>query len=574
MFSKSLLGTVLESVGVEHVFGVPGTQNTPLFEALRHSDIRIVTATSELGAGFMANGYYRASGRPGIVLAIPGPGFTLALTSVAEARADSAALVLLTSRPATTPGNAFQLQAFDQTAIASPLVKKIVDVDRPEHVSTALRGAIRSAQSGEPGPVLVQLGPRAVQAAKESANPMPADPFTPPEAEPADVRYTTRILAEAKRPVLLFGQGAAGSPDAVRRIAEALPAPVLTTPSGRGCLPENHELALGFDVLRGGIAEVNELLDQSDLVVGFGVKFSHNGSAGFNLAIPAERFVHIDASEDVPGANYAAKSAIQADCMTFLPALADGLGARSVTVGSLWTREDIRGWADRIGSALPAGAPEPLIAGMAPRHFFAILGEVLQNDDVLVTDTGLHQILVRRYHDVLAPRTLIMPTDFQSMGFGVPAAIGAALALPKRQILAVVGDGGFAMTGLELLTAARERISLAVAVFNDGYLNQIRINQIRDYGELVGTKIQNPDFAGLAAAIGVRYIDLGSGPPTDALLEILATDAPALIEVPIRDGLSLKKYLAGARIKEQVRQALPDRALGLLKSLITRGRGR
>ena len=299
------LCAALELHDVKHVFGVPGSQNLALFEALRKSRIRCVLTTNELAAGFMANGYYRASGRLAPLVTIGGPGFTWALTAVAEALQDSVALLHIVGR---TPGSdhRLHLQAIDQRAIATPLVKGTIRIDEPQDIAPELSKAVRLALEGEPGPVLVEWTAHALEGAASSA--AASEPPVSRAAVGADAEEIAERLAQAKRPLLLVGQGAVGAAVLVRELAERLCAPVFSTASGRGILPEDHALALRFDGERGNVATMNELLAISDLVLVLGCKLGFSGTMGFQLKLPSDRIVRVDASADVLNATCAAKT--------------------------------------------------------------------------------------------------------------------------------------------------------------------------------------------------------------------------------------------------------------------------
>jgi acetolactate synthase I/II/III large subunit len=554
--------------GVEHVFGIPGTQNVTLFEALRISGLRTVLTTSELSAAFMANGYARASGRVGVVAAIPGPGFAYALPGIAEARLDSAPLLLLTGVPAREPGVRFQLQAIDQAAIAGPLVKGVFTVERPGDVARVIAQAVALAQSGEPGPVLVQLADEVLGATLDG--PPPA--VTPlPSSDAVAVGEGVELCRGARRPVILAGQGAANGAEALGRVLARWPALVVTTSSGRGVIAEDHPRALRFDVQGGGLEALNELLDASDLVLVLGAKLSHNGTAGFALRLPADRLVHVDAGAEVLGANYPVRLAVRAGVEQFLARMLEALPV--TTGGGDWSTEDVTRWRERLRPTPPRDPPEPAMHGVEggqPAAFFGALRRALPRGGILVTDSGLHQTLARRHFEVLAPRGLVIPSDFQAMGFGVPAGVGAKLAAPERPVVVVVGDGGFQMTGLELLTAVRERVPLTIIVFNDGQLNLIRLQQYREFGHAHAVELRNPDFSSLAAALGANYVRL-EGDAEGTLRAAIAQDGPTLVEVLVGDSPAIRALRAKGLARETVRGVIGPRVARWLKRLLRRG---
>ena len=317
-----LLCTALRDVGIDCVFGVPGTQNVALFDAFRRHRLRTVLATHELAASFMANGYYRATGRPAALATIPGPGFTYALTGLAEARLDSSALIYLVGKPATGPGRAFQLQSIDQTTIAGPLVKRCFELNASGDAAQVVRDAHALAMNGEPGPVMIQLDMQALRLASGTVSTTVDSPIGPASRvgrESLDELST--LFAQARRPVLYLGAGAFGCAEQLGRIASSRRIPVLTTPSARGIVPEENPVAMGFDPLRGHVAEANRLFDRADLIVALGCKLGHNGSAGFELRLDRDKLIHVDASADVVGANYATRLPIVARLENVMEAL-------------------------------------------------------------------------------------------------------------------------------------------------------------------------------------------------------------------------------------------------------------
>lgn len=546
----------LIDVGIDCVFGVPGTQNVALFEGFRRHGLRTVLASHELAAAFMANGYFRASGRVAALATIPGPGFTYALTGLAEARHDSAGVLFLVGAPASGPGHAFRLQALDQRAIAAPVVKLCLTIASSADVERIVADAYAAASEGEPGPVMVELAMDALGAERE---PAPSTGAPSRHSSPDVARgELARRFAQASRPLLLLGQGAFAAAEPLRALAEALTIPILTTPTARGIVPEDHELVLGFDPLRGHIASLNAFVDRADLVIALGCKLGHNGTAGFQLRLPPDRLIQVDADRAVVGASYPAQVGITAR----VEDVVDELQVRRQP--SQWSRAEIGAARDTVRAAAP-DAVEPRIRGVGtPREFLAWLRGMLPRDAIIVTDSGLHQILVRRHLDVLSPRGLIVPTDFQSMGFGLPASIGARIAAPGRAVVAVVGDGGFLMSGLELLTMRRERLPIVTFVFNDGHLNQIRLQQLGSYGHAHAVDLVNPDFAQLASALGVGYLRIGDASDDD-VRRALRGDRPTLVEVVVGDSVPMRALPHITRTKRLARALLGSRGRDWIK---------
>lgn len=565
-----LICDALRAAGADCVFGLPGTQNVALFEALRTSALRTVVATNELSAAMMANGYYRSSGRPGVLFTIPGPGFTWALTGLAEAALDSAALLHIVGAPAQSPGRRFQLQALDQVAMASPIVKAVYRIDHTADVVSILTTAYAHTLAGEPGPVLVQTARSMfTESITDAVGPAQAEPITPGVDTPA-IEEVARALARAGRCVLFIGQGCNDAAGLVVRLAERLSAVVVTTTSGRGVVPEDHPLSLGFELGGNRAGILNELIESSDLVLAVGCKFSHNGSRGFRLRIPESKLIHADASADVLGANYPAHLAIRADARAFLTALLAQLDTADREAGG-FIAEEIARWRERCRAESMNDIVEPRIHGVPsgkPEAFFAALRRVMPRESCLVTDSGLHQELARRHFRVQCPRGLITPTNLQSMGFAIGAAMGACIANPDRPVVALIGDGGLAMSGLELLTAVREGLRLTVIVFVDGAFGAIRVQQLAASGRTHGTEFTGIDIAALAAAMGAVHMRL-QGDADAVLRSAIESPGGTLIEVGVGDTLPMHwmrakgvaKSLLGPKVKARLRTML-GRGLG------------
>ena len=533
-----LLCEALQRANIHHVFGLPGTQTTAMFEALRTSGLRTVVAATELSAAMMANGYFRASGKPAALLTIPGPGFTWALTGLAEAALDSAALLHITCAPAISPGRSFQLQAIDQAAIAAPLCRRVFTVEGARDVHALIASACAECVAGEPGPVLVQVAKGVWR--ENASDPRAPAPQVPATANAAEVDAVVAASGNTSRTVLLLGQGCHGAADLAVRLAEQLGAVVFTTTSGRGTIPEDHPRSLAFDS-GNGAATFNALIETSDLVLAIGCKFSHNGARGFRLRIPPEKLIHVDAAAAVLNANYPAKIAIREDARVFLAALLQQL-PRDAAQRKGIAIDEIAQWRARCRAEKLEDLIEPRVHGIrggTPAAFFDALRRVMPRESILVTDSGQHQDLARRHFPVWCPRGFIAPTNLQSMGFGIGAAIGAKLAAPDRPVVALVGDGGLAMSGLELLTAVREKLDLAVIVFADGAYGAIRNQQLSAYGRESGTLLPELDCETLAAAIGASYLRL-QGDAEDTLRRALDAKGVALVEVRLGDSLPMR----------------------------------
>jgi acetolactate synthase-1/2/3 large subunit len=308
------------------------------------------------------------------------------------------------------------------------------------------------------------------------------------------------------------------------------------------------------------------------VILAVGCKLTHNGTVGFGLRLPADRLVRANADGEVHAEHYPASLAIQVSTGALLEHLLCAAGLQRGTASS-WDAAEVRRWRERLQAPGLRDLPEPVLHGVeggTAAAFFSALRRALPRDAILVTDSGLHQILARRYFDVFAPRGLILPTDFQSMGFGVPAAIGAKLAAPRQPVVAIVGDGGFLMSGMELVTAVRERVPLTVVVFNDGQLNQIRLQQHRDFGHAHSVELGTPDLETFAASVGLGYLRV-AGDVEAGLRAALASQQPTLVEVAVGDSPAIRVRHAKGLTRGAVRGLLGARSIGWLKRMLGRG---
>lgn len=537
----------LVRLGATAVFGVPGTQNIDLWDALgREERPTLVGATSELGAAFMANGYGRACGRPGVVLTIPGPGFAYALPGLAEALADSTPLIHVVGAPPTRRSGGPTGQWLEQRQIGRHLAKAFFAVERAPDIASTLHEAFVTALSGEPGPVIVELDERVL---RERVADQPVDRPEPevPGTTDDDLAEAARRLAGAKRPLLLVGQGAADAAEALGALVEELHAPVITTTSGRGVLPERHPWCIRFDSPGAPVAAVNALVEECDLIVVVGAKLSDNATYGSLLRLPGHRVVRVDASADVLATADETSLRIHADAGVFLA----GMIERVETAESTWTALELAAHRDRI-LASAAVPNDPKLAGDDAARVLGALRRSLPDDGVVTTDSGLHQFLVRRHVEAPAPRTLLVPSDFQSMGFGIPAAIGAAVAT-SRPAVAVVGDGGLAISGLELATAVSHGLPVAAVVLVDRAFGLIRRQQLRRTGRATGIDLATLDIPALATAVGARHDVIHRDNVDQVLADAFRFGHVPMIEIGMDDtrGAAQARRLGTARTAAQ-----------------------
>jgi acetolactate synthase-1/2/3 large subunit len=516
----------LVELGVRHVFGYPGGQLTPLYDALyREPRLRHYLARHEQAAAFMADGYARSTGRPGVCLAVCGPGVLNAATPLMTAFTDSVPLLLISGQvPRAGLGlrSGYYHENEQRTACAT-LTKKQLRVDDPAALVAAMDEAWIALTEDRPGPVLLEV-PVDVWRAEVNAGPLPAPPRPPsPRApDPGEIERLARFLTGWRRPLLLAGGGvvSANAEEALRQLAERLSAPVFHTGSGKCAFPTNHPLSAGLPWRRGtsdlsGMAEqFSPLFGQADGLLAIGCRFSQLTTGSWTLRPPP--LVQIDVDPAEIGRHYRVEAGIVADARMALEGLLDALsaGARAP-----WTAIPPRGE--------PWSLPGIDVSGPLRR--------TLPDDGIIAADvTRLAYILMAEF-PLPCKRTFLHPAGAVAMGYALPAALGAKAAYPDRKVIAVVGDGGLQMSALELASAAQEGLPVVVLLINDECLTLIKETQERRYARrFIAVDLKNPDFDLLARAFGIRYWRANDEDTLEkALGEALAAEAPALVEVRI-----------------------------------------
>jgi acetolactate synthase-1/2/3 large subunit len=514
----------LEAAGVDTVFGIPGVHNLDVYDALAESAIRSVHVRHEEGAAFMADGYARASGRPGVALTITGPGATNALTGIGTAYSDSSPVLLLTAqlaRPLIDQERGDLHDIRDQPGIFRTLTAWTARASTVREIPTLIHRAMATFRSARPRPIHVEV-PLDVLAETDDVEIGPVPAAAPPAPRPEEVAAAAVRLAGAGRVAILAGGGvnAAGATPALVRVAEILQAPVLHTAMGMGAFPDDHPLALGT----GWDLEytMGRVLAEADALLAVGCRFAGLTTRQWTLRVPPT-VVQIDIDPREIGKNYPATGVV-ADARLGLLALAEALeaaGVRRPPADPELQRARAARWA-----ALRARYPAEI-------GILEDLGAVLGRDGTLVADMTGVGYWARRTWRAPRPRSFLFPMGFGTLGFALPAAIGARLAEPARRLVCVAGDGGYLFTGQELATAVHHGVAFPCVIFNDGSFGAIRHFQKRRFGREVNAELTNPDFVRLAEAYGARGVRLDRlGDLRGALTEALAADRMTIIEAP------------------------------------------
>jgi acetolactate synthase I/II/III large subunit len=497
------LWATLAGEGVRDVFGYPGGAILPAYDALRKFPIRHILVRHEQGAAHMADGYARASGRVGVAIATSGPGATNLVTGIANAMLDSVPMVCITGQVSSKVLGTDAFQEVDITGITLPVTKHNYLVNRTEDIAPVLREAFRIAKSGRPGPVLVDITKDAQQNSAifdfAAAAPAPDRPHPMLGAEPAALRSALELLAVAKRPVILAGHGVlhSGAFAEIREVAERAQIPVACTLLGLTGFPASHPLNLGMMGMHGE-SWVNHAIQQADLLIACGMRFDDRvtGTPG-TYAINAKK-IHIEIDPSEINKNVRVEVALIGDLKRILESLLPLLPKRD---GSEWLRaiSTMRGHAAvRDIQQLPDNGH------LYAAHVMNDLWRETDGNAVVVTDVGQHQMWEAQYYKHEKPRSLITSGGLGTMGFALPAAIGAKVACPDQEVWVIVGDGGFQMTSSELATIAQEDLKINIAIVNNGYLGMVRQWQEFFYERnYESTPLRSPDFVKLADAHGI-----------------------------------------------------------------------
>ena len=498
-----ILWATLVGEGVREVFGYPGGAILPAYDALRKFPIRHILVRHEQGAAHMADGYARASGRVGVAIATSGPGATNLVTGIATAMLDSTPIVCITGQVSSKVLGTDAFQEVDITGITLPITKHNYVVTRAEDIAPVLREAFLVARSGRPGPVLVDITKDAQQALAnfdfEAAAPRLHRSHPMLRVETSAIRDAAEMMLAAKRPVLFAGHGIikSGAMNEVRTLAERLRIPVASTLLGLGSFPASHELSLGMMGMHGE-SWVNNAIQESDLLIACGMRFDDRVTGSLGTYAPNAKKIHIDIDPSEINKNVPADIALIGDLREVLELLLPRIAPRS---GSEWMRainamkgdaavRDIRNLPDN--------------GHLYAAHVINDLWNATAGQAIVVTDVGQHQMWETQYYKHEEPRTLITSGGLGTMGFALPAAIGAKVACPEKEVWVIAGDGGFQMTSSELATIAQENLKVNIAVINNGFLGMVRQWQEFFYEKNYAcSPILSPDFVKLADAFGI-----------------------------------------------------------------------
>ena len=514
----------LAAHGVRTVFGIPGTHNLAVYDALLDSEIRHILTRHEQGAAFMADGYARAGGRPGVCITTTGPAVMNALAALSSAYSDSSPILVIASQICAEhlgQGKGYAHDSPDQLSGFRPVTKWSRCCDTVAAIPQAVREAFLEMKSGRPRPTVVEVPFDVLDGSGEVDIPEPA-PIETPQPDENALDRAAGLLKKAKRPVIWAGGGVitSGASSALRSLAEILEAPVFPTTQGKGSLPEDHPLAAGNTLVH---PLATEYLSSCDLMLAIGTRFSELETARWSLRLPGD-LIQIDVDAEQIGRNYPVSEGIVSDAKLALEALIDRCSDDEPRASRAAEVAELKSC---LMKDFHKRSPEAV-------ELIRTLRSALPRETVIVSDLTVVAYWCHHVLDVFEPRTYFNSMGFGSLGFGLPAAMGAKLAVPDRPVVVLTGDGGFQFTCQELGTAVQFGVPVVVVVFNDDGYGILWPQQQARYGRTNATDLVNPDFVALAHAFGAsgrRVEEVGE--LGAAIKSALDADGPSLIEVPL-----------------------------------------
>ncbi len=554
-----IIWEVLTREGIEVVFGYPGGAILPAYDALVDYPVRHVLVRHEQGAAHMADGYARASGRVGVAIATSGPGATNLVTGIATARLDSSPILCITGQVPSGVIGTDAFQEVDFTGITLPITKHSYLVTRPEDIAGALKEALYIANSGRPGPVLVDISKDAQQGSCDfewDDSPVRLPGYRPDlRALPKDFEQSIELINEAKRPIILAGHGVlmSGATQVLLDFVEKTRIPVASTLLGLGGFPASHPLSLGMMGMHGE-AWVNNAIQEADLLLAFGMRFDDRVIGRPETYAVNARKIHVEIDATEINKNIKVDVGIVGDLRETLEVFLEGTDSRDRTE-----------WHERMRELKGDSAVRDVLQLADSGHLYAAhvindLWVYTEGKALVVTDVGQHQMWEAQYYKHDYPRKLITSGGLGTMGFALPAAIGAKMAKPDEEVWVIVGDGGIQMTAAELSTCAQEEIKVNVAIINNGYLGMVRQWQEFFYGgRYSATPMRNPDFVKLAEAHGLAGLRVDRREEIkDAVEQARAEPGSVVIDFKVeKEDTVFPMVAAGADLNEMIRRPLP-----------------
>jgi acetolactate synthase-1/2/3 large subunit len=520
---------LLERQGITTIAGIPGGANLPLYDALARSPIQHILTRHEQGAGFIAQGIARSTGKTAVCFATSGPGVVNLLTAIADAKLDSIPVVAITGQVASSLIGTDAFQEIDTYGMTLPVTKHNFLVRSASELLTVIPEAFRIAGSGRPGPVVVDI-PKDVQNQHIDIpywpEPEHASPFEPVDYDA--LKRAAQMINAARRPLFYIGGGviASESSEQLRKFIQEKKIPAVSTLNGLGALSEDDPLYLGMLGMHGDRA-TNSLVDSCDLLIALGVRFDDRATGKISAFASNAAILHIDTDKSE-------FNKIKKSDLSIKGNIADVL----TTLSDLVTLNPHSDWIQTVHEkkSLYSKSRNRELDTLHPASIIRFVGTIASRDAIITTDVGQHQMWVAQSYPFKEPRTLLTSGGLGTMGFGLPNAIGAALAHPDRQVICFSGDGSILMNIQELATVADHQLNVKVLLFNNGHLGLVRQQQELFYKKtyIASKFISNPDFAAIAAGFGIKSATINSaGEVEPTLKQILSEPDPAFINIII-----------------------------------------
>ncbi len=522
----SLILELLKRQGIRIVAGIPGSANLPLYDAIGESGLRHVLVRHEQAGGFLAQGMARSTGKAAVCFATSGPGAVNLLTAIADAKLDSVPIVAVTGQVPTALIGTDAFQEVDTYGMSIPLTKHNFMVRRVEELQEIIPEAFRIALSGRRGPVLIDVPKDVQQAVMETGSlPLPGVPDAAPEADGTVLARIARMIAAAERPLLYAGGGvvASGAQAEVRALSTDCDIPIACTLMGLGTAEPENALNLGMLGMHGGVA-ANLVVSRADLVIALGARFDDRATGTAATFAPRAKIIHLDIDEAEIGKIRTPDVSAACDLKHALARL-NRLAAQ--TTHPAWRAE-----IEEIRRAHP---PMVYKDPSHPARLLRSIAGIVSQEAIVTTDVGQHQMWAAQVWPVRRSRSYLTSGGLGTMGFGVPAAMGAALANPGTPVIALSGDGSLLMNIQELATIAENGLDVKICVLNNGHLGLVRQQQQYFYGKRYTASRfgARPDFSAIARGFGIPGFAIGTPHDADALAEALRSPGPALLDIEV-----------------------------------------
>jgi len=569
-----LVRYALEQIGVTHTFGIPGVHNTEIYDELdKSTSIEPILVTHEGYGAFMADAISRSSNKVGTLVIVPAAGATHAASGIGEAFLDGIPMLIISGGVRTDSQFSYQLHDMDQHKMLEPITKKTFKITSHDEVVNTIFEAYHIATSGEPGPVFIEV-PINFQLDKGEISNLPVfekQPVVLSTDISAQINAAAKLLSQANNPGLFIGWGAIEAHELVTEIVELINAPVSTTLQGLSAFSAKHPLHTGMGFGNAAVPAATNAFKKCDCLLAIGTRFAEIGTGSFGVTVP-ENLIHIDINPKVFNANYPAKVAIEGDASLVLTELLVALKKQSIADNDrVEKRKMIQAQIKQDKQAyLDEWLNHDSQERVNPALFFQYLRSAIADDAFVVADDGNHTFLTAELMPCYQPKHFFSPTDFNCMGYAIPAVIGTKLENPNNQVIGIIGDGAFLMSQTELFTASAKNIGAIFTIFNDGELAQISQAQQTPYNKKTCTVLPNTRFKALSEASGCSYIRIENNneivTKIAQALELTEKNIPVVLDVNI-DYSKRTRFTKGIISTNLKRMVMPTKVRMISRAL-------